>query len=267
VFKVGDFAQLGRVSAKMLRHYDEIGLLQPASVDPHTGYRYYRAEQLARLNRIVVLKELGFTLQQIGLMLDEALSVEHLEGLLRHRHAEVERQIDTERQRLARISARLTQIAQEGQQPRYEVVVRPVRAMRVAAATACVRSEQELPALCRQVERYLAGHRAPASGLPIVLHHACDEAEVELELAIPVQAMLPASPGVRVETLPEIAQMACLVFAGTDQQAGAAYAALARWIEAHRYAITRPSREVYLQGGLSDQPYVIEIQFPITPLP
>jgi len=77
-----------------------------------------------------------------------------------------------------------------------------------------------------------------------------------------------------VELLPEVEQAACLVFAGTDQEVGAGYAALAHWMEAGGYEIARPSREVYLQGGLvqassprhSEQPYVIEIQFPIAPL-
>ena len=59
MFSIGDFARHGRVSVRMLRHYDALGLLRPAHVDPVTGYRSYRAAQLSRLNRIVALKELG----------------------------------------------------------------------------------------------------------------------------------------------------------------------------------------------------------------
>jgi predicted transcriptional regulator YdeE len=66
MFTIGDFARLGRVSVRMLRHYDAVGLLEPAAVDRFTGYRYYRADHLRRLNRIVALKELGFTLQPSG---------------------------------------------------------------------------------------------------------------------------------------------------------------------------------------------------------
>jgi DNA-binding transcriptional MerR regulator/effector-binding domain-containing protein len=274
VFKIGDFAQLGRVSTKMLRHYNEIGLLKPAFIDPSNDYRYYTADQLPRLNRIIVLKELGFTLQQIGALLDDALPVELLQDMLRSKQAEVEQQIATEQQRLAQIAARLAQIAQEGRQPRYEVLVRAVEPIRVAAATTYVGSETDLPVLLEVVEQYLAHHRIAAAGSPIVLYHACDEAEVELELAIPVDRILPASTGVCVELLPEVEQAACLVFAGTDQEVGAGYAALAHWMEAGGYEIARPSREVYLQGGLvqassprhSEQPYVIEIQFQIAPL-
>ena len=53
MFSIGEFARHGRVSVRMLRHYDAIGLLRPASVDPGTGYRFYQAGQLAELNRSV----------------------------------------------------------------------------------------------------------------------------------------------------------------------------------------------------------------------
>jgi DNA-binding transcriptional MerR regulator len=65
MFSIGEFARHGRVSVRMLRHYDAIGLLRPACVDPASGYRFYQASQLAELNRLVALKELGFTLQQV----------------------------------------------------------------------------------------------------------------------------------------------------------------------------------------------------------
>src|SRR6266498_3212151 len=64
-------------------------------------YRYYAADQLPRLNRIIVLKELGFTLQQIGALLDDGLPLELLQGMLLRKQAEVEQQLATEQQRLA----------------------------------------------------------------------------------------------------------------------------------------------------------------------
>jgi DNA-binding transcriptional MerR regulator len=65
MFSIGEFARHGRVSVRMLRHYDAIGLLRPATVDPASGYRFYEAGQLADLNRLVALKDLGFSLQQL----------------------------------------------------------------------------------------------------------------------------------------------------------------------------------------------------------
>ena len=70
-FKIGEFSKLNRVTVKTLRHYEEIGLLVPSQVDKWTGYRYYDVCQLGRMNTIRDLKELGFTLEEIGELFDE----------------------------------------------------------------------------------------------------------------------------------------------------------------------------------------------------
>jgi DNA-binding transcriptional MerR regulator len=76
MLKIGEFSRLSQVTIKCLHHYDDLGLLHPAHVDPSTGYRYYTLEQLPRLHRIMALKELGLSLEQIGVMLDEDLPTE-----------------------------------------------------------------------------------------------------------------------------------------------------------------------------------------------
>src|SRR5258708_31013454 len=73
MFAIGEFARYSRVTVRMLRHYDAIGLLEPVCVDPASGYRFYEARQLSRLNRIVALKNLGFTLRHVASILDEHL--------------------------------------------------------------------------------------------------------------------------------------------------------------------------------------------------
>ncbi|MFI0712581.1 MerR family transcriptional regulator [Streptomyces inhibens] len=124
MFTIGDFAQYGRVSARMLRHYDAIGLLRPARTDPDSGYRFYEAAQLARLNRIIALKDLGFSLQQVGAILDEQVSVPELRGMLRLRQAELEAALTAAGARLAQVEARLRTIESEGHMSADDVVVK-----------------------------------------------------------------------------------------------------------------------------------------------
>lgn len=114
MFKIGDFAKMAQVSAKTVRYYDKRGLLKPALIDRFTGYRYYTLEQLSRLNRILALKDFGFTLEQIRSILADPLPIEELRGMFRLRYAELEQHIQEEQARLARIEARLHQIEQEG---------------------------------------------------------------------------------------------------------------------------------------------------------
>ena len=83
MFKIGEFSRLSRVSVRMLRHYDQLGLLTPAQTDRFSGYRYYTADQLPRLNRILALRDLGFSLEQIAGLLSEDLSPEQLLGMFK----------------------------------------------------------------------------------------------------------------------------------------------------------------------------------------
>ncbi|HEY4723320.1 MAG TPA: helix-turn-helix domain-containing protein, partial [Anaerolineae bacterium] len=90
MFKIGDFSKLSQVSVKTLRYYDEIGLLRPGEIDRFTGYRYYSADQLHRLNRILALKDLGLTLEQIDQLLNGDLSAADIRGMLKLKRAEIE---------------------------------------------------------------------------------------------------------------------------------------------------------------------------------
>src|SRR6516225_2091352 len=107
MFRTGEFSHLARVSKRLLQFYDEIGLLKPTHIDLRTGYRYYSARQLPRLNRILALKELGFSLDQITQMLQAEISDEAIEGMLLLKRAEVEHTVVEELQRLRGIEARL----------------------------------------------------------------------------------------------------------------------------------------------------------------
>src|SRR5690242_15289371 len=110
MFSIGEFARHGRVSVRMLRHYDAIGLLRPARVVPASGYRFYEAAQLGTLNRVVALKDLGFTLEQVRRILDEPMDASELHGMLRLRRAELAARMKADAARLARVEARLRMI-------------------------------------------------------------------------------------------------------------------------------------------------------------
>src|ERR671916_3413027 len=100
MFKIGEFSKLVQVPVPTLRYYDQLGLLKPVEVDRWKGYRYYSASQLPRLHRILALKGLGFSLEQIGEVLAEGLSPEQMRGMLRLRHAQISQQLADARNRL-----------------------------------------------------------------------------------------------------------------------------------------------------------------------
>src|ERR1700736_2056480 len=107
MLNIGEFARLGQVSPRMLRHYDEIGLLKPGQVGVQTGYRHYDVAQLRRLHRLLALRDLGFTLEQIRSVLDDDPAVEQLRGMLQLRQAQIEQTVSEEQARLRRAEAHL----------------------------------------------------------------------------------------------------------------------------------------------------------------
>jgi DNA-binding transcriptional MerR regulator len=270
MFGIGDFARHGRVSVRMLRHYDALGLLRPAHVDPATGYRSYEAAQLARLNRIVALKDLGFTLEQVRSILDDEVSVEELRGMLRLRRAELQSQIAADAARLAQVEARLQVIEREGAMPADDVQVKRVPAVRVAALTGLAAGFG--PAAIGPVIRPLydelfarLGRAGLAATGPAVAWYedAPDGEGVVVHAGVPVDA--PAGGGdVPVVDLPEFGQAATIVHRGSMEGVMATIQTLARWIDANGYRSLGYNRELYLESRGDRDAWVTELQEPVT---
>lgn len=282
MFKIGDFSKLSKVSVKALRYYDEIGLLKPARVDPFTDYRYYSADQLPRLNRILALKDLGLSLEQIARLLDDELSPAQIRGMLRMKQAEIQQQVEEERARLARVEARLKQIEHEGTMPTYDVVLKKVEPQTVVAIRDIIPTYGDQGPRWAELAAYLKQHRTKAAGPSLTIYYDTEykERDVDVEVATPVSEPVPGNKRVTVRELPGAELMACVIHQGSYDTLGQAYTSLLGWIETNGYRIIGPNREVYLRcpdseyedpnavgyaAYLVDDPaaYVTEVQFPV----
>jgi DNA-binding transcriptional MerR regulator len=271
MFTIGDFARHGQVSVRMLRHYDATGLLRPARVDPASGYRFYEAGQLARLNRIIALKDLGFTLEQVRAMLDQEVSAEQLRGMLRLRQAELQSQIAADTSRLSQVEARLRIIEMEGAMPADDIQVKRVPAARVAQLTATAASLE--PASITPVIQPLyeeLGHRLGQARLvptgPAIAYYedAPDSGGVLVHATLPVNADPASGCDFEVIDLPEISQAATIVHRGSMDNVMATIQTLAQWIGNNDYRAIGYPRELYLECPEDRDKWVTELQEPIT---
>jgi DNA-binding transcriptional MerR regulator len=268
MIRIGDFSKLSRVSVKTLRYYDEMGLLKPVEVDRFTGYRLYEIRQLAVLHRLLALKELGFSLEEIGRLLDDGLSVEQMRGMLKLRETEARQRVQEEAERLRRVEARLRQIEQEDEMSKYDVVIKSVEAMQVASVRDVVPLPSEQGGLWGELGGYLAMQRVRPSDACFTLYHDEDfkERDWDVEVCEPITDALTESRRVKVRSLPA-ANLACTIHHGPFVTISEAYAAIGKWIEANGYRIVGPCREVYLEpaknGSQTDPDTVTEIQFPV----
>jgi DNA-binding transcriptional MerR regulator len=273
MFNIGDFARLGGVSVRMLRHYDAIGLLRPADVDPGSGYRYYDAPQLQRLNRVIALKELGFKLQQVQSILDVEVSVEELHGMLRLRRAQLEAQIAADANRLGRVEARLRAIESEGHMKTQDVVLKGVAPVRLAELTEVAASYEPdaigpvIQPLYEELERRLNEARITPVGPPVAYYEPAGESAeaVRVHAGMPVEENGAAGHDLAIVALPPIESAATLLHRGAMDNVDGSYQTLAHWIEENGYRTDGFHREVYLECPAVREDWVTELQVAVAP--
>lgn len=270
MIKIGDFSKLSLLSVKTLRYYDELGLLKPVHVDRFTGYRYYAASQLPRLQRILALKELGLSLQQIGMLLDGDLPAEQVVGMLRRRQVELQEEIGASQSMLARVEARLRQFEQEKTMPENEVIIKSVPAMWIVSVRGIVPTYPAQGPLWEQ----LAGAMQKAGITPLepcfTLDHDQEHKETDhdLEVCYATSGEKEIDPPAQARQLPAVETMASLMHHGPFNTLYQSYQVIMQWLDANGYQITGPGREIYIsvgngEGRQDDPSYVTEIQFPV----
>ncbi|WP_432514195.1 MerR family transcriptional regulator [Kineococcus sp. SYSU DK001] len=274
MFSIGEFAALARVSVRVLRHYDALGLLPPAVVDPVTGYRSYRAAQLSRLNRVLALKDLGLTLQQVRAVLDEEVGVQELQGMLRLRRAELAEQVAADVARLRAVEVRLRVIEEEGTVGTQDVVVKdtdPVRVAELSAVAASFEPDDIGPViqpLYEQLHRRLAEAGVRPTGPGVAWYEHADGGDggaVRVHAGVVVDARQEARGGVQVTDLPPV-RAATIVHHGPMDGVDATWQVLARWIEDNGHRPLGLGGEVYLDYCPEDpSDGVTELQIPVGP--
>jgi DNA-binding transcriptional MerR regulator len=275
MFRIGEFSRIARVSGRLLRYYDSIGLLSPRRIDPATGYRYYAADQLTRLNRILALKELGLSLEQVAGMVDDRISTDEIRGMLLLKKAQLEQSLSEEAARLRHIESRLQQIDEEGALSNYDVVVKSAPAQPYLAIRRTFPRMDDAIAMVGAVARAVPV-RIPDSirdPLVVVAYSDFEEEDLDLEIGFALtrstnrSVVLPDRSQLTMTELPGVDSLATVVRKGPKHQSHLAFGALGLWMEANGYAMAGPSREVFLELPFQrpeQEEIVMEIQFPVT---
>lgn len=264
---ISDFARAGRISVRMLRHYDQIGLLPPAHVDAHTGRRRYHEDQLPDLHRLLALKTLGFSLAQVAEMLHAGVSLERLRAMLDGRRAELDRQVRADRHRLARVEARLT-LLQEAPPMNTQITTMTAATLHLAAVTT------DHPGPDRRAAGALieplfaeASDLADDAGIDRIQpmgyyprHGGGVHLVAGFEIG-PQQAAAGAeAAGLKVVEVPP-AQLAALLHVGQMSAIGNTYTELGQWAADQGLDGPLTWREVYLEAdGTEQSEWIVQVQ-------
>jgi len=276
MLKIGEFSRLSQVTVKTLHHYDEIGLLVPAHIDKWTSHRYYSVDQLPRIHRIMALKGLGLSLEQIGLMLSERLDSQQVRGMLRLKQNEIQQHLREEQAQLAQVEFRLRMLEMEENMPELEVTVKqiaPVRALTLRMSF----TRDSLVAVNQKLEQALAQNNIKLAGPETEIHYTGEfkpEAAFEdVELVLPVDERqtkdvpLPTLGALKMTTVPGLEMAATLMYRGAHTQPiNEALLVLQRWIVANGYKLGGSNRLVHHRGWVAraePKDWITEIQYEI----
>ena len=243
---IGRFSEVCRLSIPALRHYDELGLLPPAAVDPDTGYRYYSMAQAVDADRIRSLRFLEMPLPEIRAVLagDPALTRALLEA---HRQRLIE-QADRQRYSIALLEAML----REEPEMSYEIHLRETRpqpAASIRGRAAWADLGTFVPAAIMEIFKAAGDQGARFAGPAYAIYHSAEGTEVEVDLEVGMPADEPIQPIGRVvaATIPG-GTVAWTVHAGRYEEVAPAYRALGEWVQEHGHETAGPPREVYIVG-------------------
>jgi DNA-binding transcriptional MerR regulator len=275
MFRIGDFSKIAQVSGRLLRYYDEIGLLSPEFTDPQTGYRYYSARQLPRLNRILVLKELGLSLEQIARLLARDTSTDEMRGMLALRKARIEQSVQEEMERLRAVESRLQQIEAYGQVMDPDVVLKSIPAQPFLALREVLpvvdarrRLVQSIVTVVPMVVGYNnLGHIAVVNHSPVYDPEALDlEVGYLLTGNAPESVRLSKVRVLTMHTLPAVETMATFAYEGRISDVHRAHGTLGTWVERKNWYISGEGREILMQlpESETENNVLVEVQLPVS---
>ncbi len=277
MLRIGDFSRLARVTIRTLHHYDEAGLLRPAHIDAATGYRYYDAAQLGLLQRILVLKDLGFSLDEIRTLLRDGATDATFARQLERRRLELVANIEDSQRRLQRLEALRMSAGEQAIEAFPAVVLRDIPDQEVFSIRCRVEvAGESVPGMFESAEAAVYAHRMRAEASPFLLFHDPEyrERDVDVEVCIPVKASNAALGTRRLEGAD---QAGCVTYRGPYEHTQRIYESMLQWLSHSGLRIAGPMREVYHRFGAdqegyslpahrvasSSDDYVTELQVPV----
>ncbi len=267
LLQIGEFARLVGLSVRTVRYYGDVGLLPPSSVDPTSGYRRYRVDSVERARQLIALKATGLSLDEIRLVLDDALTTEQFRTLLEAKVAEMEAESVRLEEQLQRARAQLQQLTRRIEQPMAEVTLKKSDPKKIAYIREQIGGIEEIPGV---FERFFSlADPADATGPAGNVYHyfAEDGSSIDIEAVIPVSDGYQPPDGISVRTVPST-EVACLTHHGAFNRLHEAHAELIGWIDANGYQIAGPSYEWNLvctpPVTQDNESYVTEIEVEVT---
>ena len=267
MFRIGEFSKLTQVSVRMLRYYDEAGLLKPAEVDRWTGHRLYSANQIPRLDRIRYLRDSGFQVSEIALALE--MDDHALLAALDKKCLEIEQALQKEQERLLKIAVAKEAIQGSKSQMHYHISIKSIPACQVLSLRRTVPDYYSEGGLWKEISAFAGKEGIEISGDTFTIYHDTEyrDQDVDMELCVPVKKAGESRGPFCFRMTEAVPAMASTMVYGDFSNIKEAYLAFAKWLQKNsNYQMSAPVRQIVHRGPWNENnpaKYLTEIQIPV----
>ncbi|MFZ5644905.1 MAG: MerR family transcriptional regulator [Bacillota bacterium] len=270
MFKIGEFSKLTQVSIRMLRYYDENGLLKPAQIDKLTGYRLYSVEQIPILHKIIFLRDTGFNVSEIAVALNNWNNA-FITNKLKNKQQEIQSAIKLEQERLTKIDIAINDIQEEKISIHYNVSLKSIPCYQVLSLRKIIPNYFCEGLLWKDLFDFIESEHIhiPQNSSNFAIYHDVEykDADVDVEVCVVVNRMGDSRNGFTFRETEKIDTMACAMVYGPFENIAAAYESFAHWLMQHnQYIMTGQNRQICHKGPWNEEDpskYLTEIQIPV----
>jgi effector-binding domain-containing protein len=279
MLKIGEFSKISGLSIDALYHYEKMNILLPAQTDKYTGYRGYDVSQLVEVNKLLALKDAGFSLEEISGILNKGIPTADLLAMLETKAAVLMDKLKNDNDRLERLHTHIFLIKNNGIPLPDEVSIKRVEPILVASIRKMFskdRFDAELEVLWSDVNEYIT-EKGGKRTVPcmMIYHHGWTDLEtfsstgadlLEVEVVEPIIKIFDENETVKIHKLPAAAKMACIVHQGSFSTIGGTCEILFNWFRQNKYTAAGTMREIYHRGDWlteNQEEYITELQIPI----
>lgn len=248
MLKIGDFSKLSRISIRMLRHYDEIGLIKPDEIDPISGYRYYNESQLPLANRIQALKDMGFGLSAIAQILEHYDDKEAMEHFLKIKYEELKEQWQKTNEQMKILSTVMKHLRKDESAMEYNVTLKQMKERYVASLRKRIPTYDKEGILWQELHETLSTQNVefdnPSYACAVFYDEGYVEENPDVEIQVDVKGLHKNIGDVVFKTVPEVT-IASATYQGSYEQLTLVNQAVAKWVNENGYMYQGPSFCIY----------------------
>lgn len=268
MFRIGEFSKLTQVSVRMLRYYDETGLLKPAKIDAWSGYRMYSVEQIPVLNKIIYLRDSGFHVSEIAAALscdDETLTIEMFDK----KQDEIQKNIQLEQEKLMKIDIAKQELLNGKNEIHYHITIKSIPSYYVLSLRKIIPNYYAEGELWKELSEFVKERNIDISEDTFSIYYDEDyrEENVDVELCVKTNKIGQDMNGFHFYYTKPVPIMACTMVYGDFSHISTAYRAFAKWLQENsQYTMSGENRQIVHRGPWNEEnpeKYLTEIQIPL----